>query len=417
MLLASPLLHAALAGPPLVHTLPNGLTVILDEDHRGGSVAVHLSVRVGARDETPEQAGWATLAAQLSGDGGAHLPPGQRDALLAAAGGEAHTHPTVDQTVFQTLVPAEALDLALFLESERLGFVETGLQPAVWDRYLARLQAHLPPAEPGAALVGQAARRSALTPPPVALAALQHPATHPYHPRAVTLADATFAGFLRFWERHYRPRAATLVLVGDFHTAAALAQVQRWFSDVVDPGPAAPPPAAAPHPPTSVQATAPTSLTARSWTTAPHGHDDEPALQALALVLSDRVQATQTPLSAFAEHHELCGHFSAWVDGPADARPAEALDRVMRQLTHNAPSTEAVQGAARRLVHDEQERWQLPTERAAALLDCYRVYGRPDCLDEQLERYRALTPRDLLRVASTYLSASPQAELLPARAR
>src|SRR5690606_22718507 len=110
-----------------VHTLDNGLVVILEEDHRTDQVALHLHYGVGARDELPGEYGCAHLFEHVMFEGSANVGPNQFDALLTGAGGWNNAYTSEDETAYYLALPSGALDLALFLESDRMAFLDAGL--------------------------------------------------------------------------------------------------------------------------------------------------------------------------------------------------------------------------------------------------------------------------------------------------
>src|SRR5690349_16961521 len=104
--------------PYLTFTLPNGLTVILHEDHSVPLVSVNVWYHVGSANEKPGRTGFAHLFEHLMFEGSGHVKEGLFDSLLEAAGGgnNASTYP--DKTNYYIDVPSNALDLALYLESD-----------------------------------------------------------------------------------------------------------------------------------------------------------------------------------------------------------------------------------------------------------------------------------------------------------
>lgn len=102
-------------------TLANGLQVIVHEDHRVPLVAVNLWYRVGSMNERPGRTGFAHLFEHLMFEGSAHAPKGTFDELLESVGGINNGSTTTDRTNYYAMVPASALELALWLESDRMG--------------------------------------------------------------------------------------------------------------------------------------------------------------------------------------------------------------------------------------------------------------------------------------------------------
>src|SRR5690606_1131843 len=113
-------------------TLPNGLQVIAHEDRSVPLVAVNLWYRVGSAHERPGRTGLAHLFEHLMFEGSAHVPAGEFDRLLEAVGGVNNGSTTPDWTNYYELVPANALELALWLESDRMGW----LLPAITQEKL-----------------------------------------------------------------------------------------------------------------------------------------------------------------------------------------------------------------------------------------------------------------------------------------
>src|SRR5262245_40674187 len=115
-------------GPPPLQvdysqfTLPNGLHVILHEDHRIPVADVNLWYRVGSSRERTGRTGFAHLFEHLMFMGSGHVKPGEFDELLEEAGGSNNASTNADTTNYWISVPSNALDLALFLESDRMGY-------------------------------------------------------------------------------------------------------------------------------------------------------------------------------------------------------------------------------------------------------------------------------------------------------
>src|SRR5688572_33488916 len=124
--LALPAAAGAQAAAPLQlqytrFTLPNGLSVILHEDHSVPLVSVNVWYHVGSAREKPGRTGFAHLFEHIMFEGSGNVPEGSFDQLLEAAGGDNNGSTANDRTNYWEDVPSNALDLALFLESDRMG--------------------------------------------------------------------------------------------------------------------------------------------------------------------------------------------------------------------------------------------------------------------------------------------------------
>src|SRR5512135_2140588 len=98
--------------------LPNGLNVILSEDHTAPIVGVDVHYNVGSKDEKPGRTGFAHLFEHLMFQGSEHLPKGEADRLIDNVGGKSNGATASDQTTYWEQVPSNALELVLFIESD-----------------------------------------------------------------------------------------------------------------------------------------------------------------------------------------------------------------------------------------------------------------------------------------------------------
>src|SRR3954466_10570018 len=124
---------APLQLPYTQFTLPNGLHVILHEDHTTPTVSVNVWYHVGSAREKPGRTGFAHLFEHIMFEGSGHVAEGEFDQWLEAAGGENNGSTTDDRTNYWDDVPRNALELALFLESDRMGYLMQTMAPARVD--------------------------------------------------------------------------------------------------------------------------------------------------------------------------------------------------------------------------------------------------------------------------------------------
>ena len=137
--LAAPAAAQTPASPPKIElqytqfTLPNGLRVILHEDHSVPMVSVNMWYHVGSARERAGRTGFAHLFEHLMFMGSGHVKPGEFDQWLEAAGGDNNGSTTNDRTNYWINVPANSLELALFLESDRMGYLLDTMTPKTVD--------------------------------------------------------------------------------------------------------------------------------------------------------------------------------------------------------------------------------------------------------------------------------------------
>lgn len=398
--------------------LDNGLVALLLEDHRTDTVAIELTVGVGSLDELPGELGCAHLFEHLMFEASRNVPTGKFDEWLEAAGGENNAFTSEDETRYVASFPSGALDRMLFLESDRLGFLDAGLVPENLEnqRQIVLRERAEGYAEPW----GMDAD---------ALSHLTWPAGHPYHhPTIGTEADVRgfdIDGVRSFWERHYRPANVVLSLVGNFDTAEAVAKLQEWFSDVPDRGPPVARPVA-PQPGGGVpqagllESGIDEQTLYLSWETVPAWHADEPALDLLARVLAsgrgtrlDRAlyveRSIATDLGAYVYDGRLAGVLTVYAStasvGLVSIR--ERVEREVERLAHHPPSAAEVDRARASWRSEQLDTLETPEGRASLLVRCYTGFGRADCLGEWWGRYDAVQPEDLTRVAAAYLDRPP----------
>ena len=104
-------------------TLPNGLEVILSPDHTVPQVAVNVWYHVGSKNEMPGRTGFAHMFEHVMFTGSGHVPYGMHDRLTEGVGGSNNGSTTNDRTNYYEVVPANYLESALWLESDRMGFL------------------------------------------------------------------------------------------------------------------------------------------------------------------------------------------------------------------------------------------------------------------------------------------------------
>src|SRR5258706_154434 len=228
--------------------LPNGLTVILHEDHSVPLVTVNVWYHVGSAREHTGRTGFAHLFEHLMFMGSGHVKPGEFDSWLESAGGDNNGSTQNDRTNYWINVPSNALDLALFLESDRMGYLLDSMTPKTVDAQRD---------------VVKNERRQSVENRPYGIAQvlmneMLYPEGHPYHwPVIGYMPDLTAASYddvVAFFKKFYEPSNASLVVAGGIDAAPAPRAVEERVSDVkTRPAPA--PRSSSAAPPTRTQTT------------------------------------------------------------------------------------------------------------------------------------------------------------------
>ena len=208
--------------PYTKRTLENGLDVIVHEEHACPVVAINLWYHVGSKNERPGRTGYAHLFEHLMFEGSAHHDRGYFRPL-EEAGGALNGSTSSDRTNYWATVPPEAVERALWLESDRMGYLLPALTAAKLDTQrdvvLNERRQNYENRPYGLAMM--------------ALAAAHFPASHPYHwPTIGMPADlrAVRLGDMReFFATYYHPGNASLAIAGDIATDRALALAARYF--------------------------------------------------------------------------------------------------------------------------------------------------------------------------------------------
>jgi zinc protease len=207
-------------------TLPNGLTIIFSEDHTAPIVAVNLWYHVGSANERQGRTGFAHLFEHMLFQGSADVGANEHFELVQRAGGTLNGSTWLDRTNYFETVPSNQLELALWLEANRMGY----LLPAMTQQKLDTQRD-----------VVQNERRWSMDNQPYGtwwerLPALAFPVGHPFHHSLIgSMADldaASLDDIAHFFETYYTPDNAVLTVAGDFDAGEARRMVERHFGPI-----------------------------------------------------------------------------------------------------------------------------------------------------------------------------------------
>jgi zinc protease len=206
------------------YTLPNGLDVIISEDHRLPLVAVNIWYHVGPANEEPGRTGFAHLFEHMMFQGSKHVPGDTHFRLLEGAGGSDLNGTTdFDRTNYFETVPSDRLELALWLESDRMGY----LIDKIDQTNLSNQQD-----------VVRNERRQSVENQPYGIVEeeefhLLFPKTHPYYASVIgshaDIQAAKLEDVKNFFKLYYAPNNASLVIVGDVDKEATKKLVEKYF--------------------------------------------------------------------------------------------------------------------------------------------------------------------------------------------
>ena len=419
--------QAPLEVPYRQFQLANGLNVILHRDATVPIVAVNVWYHVGSANEKVGRTGFAHLFEHLMFEGSKNVPEGAFDTLLEAAGGDNNGSTTNDRTNYVIDVPANALELALFLESDRMAYLLDKATPDVVD---------------GQRDVVKNERRQSYENRPygmadIALDELLWPEGHPYHwPTIGYMEDLTAAKYedvAAFFKTYYAPNNASLVIAGDIDLDKTRTLVEKWFAEV---------PRGAEVVPVGAPAASLTGVTRKTlkdrvglprlylaWLTPRHFAPGDAALDVVSAVLSGGknsrlykrlvydLQIAQD-VAAFQASAALGSSFQII----ATARPGHTaaelnavIDEELARLQREPPDGREVERSLNQIqasFYRGMERVGGFGGKADQLNAYFAAGGGPDYFAEDLARYTALTPADVQAAALEWLPLERRVELV-----
>jgi zinc protease len=398
------------------YKLPNGLTVILSLDRTTPTVAVNVWYHVGSKNEVAGRTGFAHLFEHVMFTGSGHVPYGLHDKLTEGVGGGNNGSTTNDRTNYYETIPSNYLESALWLESDRMGFLLDKLDTA-------KLNAQRD--------VVKNERRQSYDNQPYGrvseiLAAAMYPKGHPYSwPVIGSMTDLTAAseGDVKdFFRLYYAPNNATLAVVGDFDPAQAKAWIQKYFGDLPQ-GKQVQRPSV---PLGKLEASKRLVYEDRvqvprlyiQWPTVGFKNDDDYALSVMGSILSGSRTARLTKalvydsqkasnVFGFQNSAEDVGVFQVTVIPRPEATLTElevAVDQVIQKFISEGPTAEELQKAKSGLELNFLRGLESNLGKAERLNSGAVFYGNAGQFSTDYQKTLAVTAADVKRVASQYLT-------------
>ncbi len=400
------------------YTLSNGLNVILHEDHTTPTISVNTWYHVGSAYEKPGRTGFAHLFEHLMFEGSAHVAEGDFDKLLEAAGGENNGSTSEDRTNYYEDIPSNALELALYLDSDRMGYLLEAMTPEKVD---------------GQREVVKNERRQSYENRPYGLAwetinKNLYPAGHPYSWPVIgymeDLSAASYDDVVEFYKTYYVPNNASLVIAGDIDPKETIKLVEKWYGEI----PAGKP--VSPLNPVQVKLNEEKIVILEDnvqlpriylvWITPPKFSPGDAELDVISNILAGGkksrlyqrlvydLQIAQD-VSAFQNSNKISSQFFIIATARAGHTLTEIKNIIQEEidkLKNEPPGERELQ----RAVNQIEASFIDALERIggfngkADLLNFYFYYaGNPDYANEDLARYKALSTEDIQTTAKTYL--------------
>ena len=400
------------------YTLTSGLEVILHEDHRVPEVVVDVWYKVGSKDEVAGRTGFAHLFEHVMFQGTKHVAEDKHFEYLQKAGASnVNGSTSPDRTNYFEVVPSNQVELALWLESDRMGFLldRPGFRETLDNQRD----------------VVKNERRQRVENRPMGLMSrlvleALYPPQHPYHHEVIgsmeDLSVASVEDVKAFFRTNYAPGNATLVIAGDFERAKIKELVERYFAPI-PPAETAPPrvtpPAAALAGPKRIamEAKVQQPFLSVSYPSPPSFAAGDRELDLIANLLANGkasrlyrrlvydMKIAQS-VSASQDSQKLASHFEI----NASPMPGHTLDELLGvideeldRLRREPPAPAELDRAKNQLESDTVRNLEPLQARAERLQGYNYLLGDPGFLGEDLRLYRAVDGAAIQRVAGQYL--------------
>ena len=411
--------QAAVRPPKLqyqITTLPNGLRVILSEDHSTPIVHVSVWYHVGSKNEREGRTGFAHLFEHMMFKGSKNVEPESHTSLISSVGGRSNAYTTEDTTVFWQTLPAQYLPLALWLEADRMATLRVDDTAFRREREIVKEERRMRIENQPYGRLSEIIYGHAFT-------------THPYkHPTIGSMADleaASIEDVREFHDTYYVPENATVTVVGDFESTQALQLVTQYLSRV--PKAARPVPRDIPkEPPMTRESRAvveeawPLPAVVVAYHITYDGHPDSYPLHITSKILSDGQSARisreliynrRLCLSAFAsgnliEDPNLFYAVCLVQSGQTVEAAEKALIEEFEKLKREGVTVQEVQRAQNQFARDYILSRESNEDKAMHLAHATVIHNDITTADGEFDIFMKTTNADVQRVARTYFNES-----------
>ncbi|HET9267540.1 MAG TPA: pitrilysin family protein [Vicinamibacterales bacterium] len=412
----TPLL-AAVRPPKLqytISTLPNGLRVILSEDHSTPIVHVSVWYHVGSKNERPGRTGFAHFFEHMMFKGSKNVEPESHTSIIASVGGRSNAYTTEDETVFWQTLPAHYLPLALWMEADRMATLRISDADFKREREVVKEERRMRIENQPYGRLSEIIYDNTFT-------------THPYkHPTIGSMADleaATVDDVREFHNTFYVPENAVITIVGDFDTAQVTQLVNQYFARV--PKAARPVPRDIPQEPAQtkerrvvVEEAWPLPAVVVAYHVTYDGHPDSYPLHITSKILSDG-QSARIPrelvynkrlaLTAFGqgnitEQPNLFYAVAIVQPGQKPEAAEQALIAEFEKLKREPVTAVELQRAKNQFARDYIVGRESNQDKALHLAHAAVIHNDITTADGEFDIFTNTTTADVQRVARTYFN-------------
>ena len=397
-----------------ITTLPNGLTMVLSEDHSTPIVHLQLVYHVGSKNEKPGRTGFAHLFEHLMFKGSKNVQPEAHTSMLASVGGQSNAYTTDDETVFWETVPAHYLPLILWLEADRMASLRIDKDTFTNERDVVKEERRMRVDNQPYGRLNEIIYDQAF-------------AVHPYkHATIGSMQDleaASVDDVRDFYQTYYVPANATLVLVGDFDSTQAMQLVNQYVGRV--PKAERPVPRDIPQEPpqtkekrVTLQEPWPLPAVVVAYHVTKDGNPDSYPLHIAAKVLSDGqtsriyrklVYEKQMAVAAFGnanliEDPNLFYAVAIVQPGHTPDEVTDALIAELDRLRNEAVTAGELQQAKNQFARDYIFSRESNQQKAGQLSHAVVIHNDIKTADGEFDIFQNLTVADVQRVARTYFT-------------
>ena len=415
LLTPAPPVHIALKPIQFVeYDLPNGLHVILHENHAAPVIATYVLYHVGSKNERPDRTGFAHFFEHLMFEGSENIPRGKIDKYISGAGGNLNASTSFDQTDYFFNLPSNELKLALWIESERMMHAKVDEVGVETQRKVVKEEKRMRyDNQPYGSLFEELSKLVFAGTPYswVPIGSVQY------------IDQATIQEFRDFYKTYYLPNNATLAIAGDFDLERAKKLVEEYFGPIPK-GPDIKRPEVKMETPTAptvhdvAKENTPLNATMHSWHAVPETHPDAYALQLLGDILSTGrssrlykrlVEKEQAALNVetypfLLENAGLLGVFATGQQGV----PLDRLDQLIDEEVEKVKAEGVTDEEFRKALNQEEAEFAsgfgTMHSRAVNLARYHTFYGDTNLINTELDRFFAVKREDIQRVAKQYLT-------------
>jgi zinc protease len=394
--------------------LPNGLTVILNQDRSTPIVNVQLWYHVGSKDEKPGRTGFAHFFEHLMFKGSRNVEPEQHTSIVASVGGQANAYTNEDTTVFWQTVPAQFLPLVLWMEGDRMATLRIEQDTFVREREVVKEERRMRIENQPYGRLNEIIYEQAFT---------THPYRHPVIGSMEDLNSATLADVRDFYATYYVPSNVTVVISGDFEMDSTIGLVNQYLGRV--PKALKPVPRDIPREPAQkaekrvvVEESVPLPAVVVAHHITYDGHPDAYPLHIVAKVLSDGqssriyrklVYDSGLALTAFGqanliEHPNLLYTVAIVNPGQTPAAVEKALIAELDRMKAEGVTPRELQRSKNQFARDYILGRETVQQKATHLAHAEVLHSDIGTADGEFDIFQNITQADVQRVAKTYFT-------------